>query len=631
MMKRTALAVAVSQCLLMASQNANAIQTNIDGLSINGQVKQGITYLYDLEDGSEMGPANGLAEISASYRPNREFTFTGNLWLRGMWNDPNWIDPEGGLKDLTAGPPFPSGSFEHGTTSCTADAREFCASNNSVKLYDDFNDEILREAAVKYRDPKRRFSIKAGKFQRGWGQSDGLRLLDILHPQDLRQEFVFGDADETRIPLWMVNLDVDLNRAGIGSAFESIGMKRPKFELNIAPEIRHSEIVVNNPTPLDRRDGGHFGLPWPDLVDVHQSGWGAAGFGGRLIDVEKDDFEWSDPEIAARLKFDAFGGEMTLNGFYGYQDLPILKLGGGTVHVGSGVNDAGASLSNVTVDHNTLLAAIWAPDLGGGASGYLPYLRNAANGAPTISPLTALTGGACNDPVNDPGGAGVECSVTADLLLDYTYRQKVVGVSFARDLSDMLSFGPKGTAPTVRLEASYEFDKPFNKIEVENPFISGQVEKGAVANLVSPSASVVERDVLSLMVGFDYPLWVPGWETQTKSIFTSFQFFNIHTENADGLMAQAPYGLAEVNSNQQYMTFLWDMKLDNERLGLEGLLIQDLNGQGTSYRQRMAFNYFGKRLRPAIEIQHFNGTKESAPIGLFNDRDYIELSLTYQF
>ncbi|MGB0206112.1 MAG: DUF1302 family protein [Neptuniibacter sp.] len=628
MMKRSALALAVSQCLFVASQNASAIETGVDGLSVNGRLKQSISYLYDLENGSEVGPANGLAELNASYRPNRNITYTGNVWLRGMWNDPSWKDPNGGLKTFN-GPTFPSGSFEHGTGDCNTTAGEFCGPNNQVKLYDDFDDEILREAAVKYRDPKRRYSVKVGKFQRGWGQSDGLRLLDILHPQDLRQKFVFGDADETRIPLWMANLDVDLNRAGLGNPFEALGMDRAKFELNIAPEIRHSELVVNNPTPMGRTDGGHFGLPWPDLVDVHGSGLGAVGFGGRLMDIEKDDFEWDAPEIAARLKFDAFGGEMTLNGFYGYQDLPILKLGGGTVHVGSGVNDPAEAVQNVTVDHNTLMAAIWAPDLGGGASGYLPYLRNAANGAPTISPLTALTGGACADPVN--GSPGLACSVTADLYLDYTYRQKVIGLSFARDMSDMMSLGPKGTAPSIRLEASYEFDKPFNKIAVDNPFVPNQIEMGAVANLVSPASSVVFRDVVSVMAGFDYPLWIPGWETQSKSIFTSFQFFNIHTENADGLMAQAPYGLTAVNSNQQYMTFLWDMKLDNERLAMEGLLIQDLNGQGTSYRQRIGFNYWGKNLRPEIEIQHFNGTKESAPIGLFNDKDYIEFSLTYQF
>lgn len=630
---------------VVASSYANAADFDIKGLSVHGRVKQSYMHLYDLEDGSDEGPMHYLAEINASYRPNSQITLTGNLWYRGMWNDPDWVEPEGGLKNLYAGPPFPSGSFQHGTSNCNLAAREFCAKNDEVDKFDNFNDDMIRELAIKYRDKKRRYSIKAGKFQRGWGQSDGLRLLDILHAQELRDRFVYKDSDETRLPAWMVSMDFDLGRMGLDEPFEALGMERPTFELNIIPEIRHSRVVVNNPTPGVGTDGGMFGLPWPDLVDMgfpHQSGLGAAGFGGRLIDKEKDDFEFDDPEVGARLKFRALGGEMTLNAFYGYQDLPVMNLGDGVVHVGSGVNDAASSLVNVPVDHQTLLAAIWLPNLAqpgqpaatGVPSGYIPYLRGAAGKGPlTVSPLTALTEGVCNDPVNDPTNlaGGVECSVTADILFDYTHRQKVIGFSFARDMSDKLKFGPKNTGPTIRTEFSYEFDKPFNRLVVENPFVPDQLEMGAVANLVSPSVSVVKRDVTSLMIGFDYPLWIPGWESQNKSVFTSFQLFNIHTEDSKDLMAQGPYGLVEVAENQNYMTFLWDMKLDHERITLEGLLITDFDNDGVSYRQRIDFNYFGDNFRPRIEVMHFSGDKESAPIGIFDDKDYIELSLTYQF
>jgi hypothetical protein len=314
---------------------------------------------------------------------------------------------------------------------------------------------------------------------------------------------------------------------------------------------------------------------------------------------------------------------------------------GATVHVGSGVNDPAGSATNVVVDHDTLIAALWAPDLtdptsqtstAGNPSGYLPYLRGAAGTGPlTTSPLTLLSGGGCNDPVNDPGGAGVECSVSVDMQLDYTGRQKVVGMSFTRDMGDFLSMGPKGTSPSFRTEFSYEFDKPFNKGIVVNPFIPSQLEKGAVSNFVSPSGSVVERDVNSLMLGFDYPLWVPGWDSQQKSVFTSFQWFNIHTENADGLVQQAPYNNTFVESNQNYMTFLWIMPLDNQRLVFEGLYINNIDAKGTAYRQRIDFNYFGKNWRPRFEIQHFDGQAETAPVGLFNDKDFVEISLTYQF
>jgi hypothetical protein len=404
--------------------------------------------------------------------------------------------------------------------------------------------------------------------------------------------------------------------------------------------MRHSEVVVNNPTPGARTDGGLFGLPWPNLVDSgfpYQSDLGAVGFGAKLSDKAFSDFNWSNPELSARLKFDTLGGTATINGFYGYQDLPLLLMKGGSVYVGSGVNDASSALAVQSVSHDELVGAIWAPSFDGSPatagqpSGYLPFLRGAAGKGPlTTSPLTALTGGACNDPVNDPGGAGAECSVTANFDLDYTFRQKVVGFSFTRDMSDYISLGRKGTGPAFRTEVSYEFDKPFNTSVVADPF-TGQLNKGSPNLLVSPNNVVEERDVTSVMLGLDYPLWVPGWDSQEKSIFTSLQWFNIYTDDADDLLAQAPYSFTEVQDNQNFVTFLWDMKLDNQRLVAEGLYIRNVQGHGTAYRQRLDFNYFGKHWRPRIEWQTFDGRQEVAPIGLFNDKDFVEVSITYQF
>lgn len=632
---------AVSLCFSLSSTQILALETGIKGFTVDGRARQGYSVLYDLDQGgTETGPASYLGEVNFSFRPSRTWTFVGNFWIRGMWNDPNWVEPEGGLKNLLGGPPFPSGSFEHGTQNCNLEAREFCAPNNQVDIYDDFNDDIIRELSVKYRDKKGRFTTKIGKFQRGWGQSDGLRLLDIVNPQDLRSHFVFKNADETRIPLWMISTDFNLKKMGLAKPFEAIGMNRPVLELNIAPEIRHSEVVVNNPTPGASTDGGQFGLPWPNLVDegfAHQSGLGAVGFGAALSNNELDDFEWSDPEVSMRLKFDTLGGTATLNAFYGYQDLPLVLLQDGAVFVGSGVNDADSALAVVPVTREELIGAIWAPSFTGGPSvegqpsGYLPYLRGAAGKGPlTTSPLTALTGGACNDPVNDPGGAGVECSVTANLDLDYTFRQKVVGFSFTRDLSDFISLGRKGTGPSFRTEVSHEFDKPFNSSVVADPF-TGQLNTGSPNLLVAPEDVIEERDVTSVMIGFDYPFWVPGWESQEKSIFTSVQFFNIHTEDADNLLSQAPYSFNEVEDNQNFITFLWEMRLDNQRFVTEGLYIRNVQNNGTAYRQRLDFNYFGKHWRPRIEWQFFDGKQGVAPIGLFNDKDFVELSITYQF
>lgn len=51
--------------------------------------------------------------------------------------------------------------------------------------------------------------LRLGKQQEVWGQADGLRVLDVLNPMDYR-EFILPDADDRRIPLWMLNAESPL-------------------------------------------------------------------------------------------------------------------------------------------------------------------------------------------------------------------------------------------------------------------------------------------------------------------------------------------------------------------------------------------------------------------------------------
>src|SRR5690606_8243682 len=53
------------------------------------------------------------------------------------------------------------------------------------------------------------WAMRTGKQQVAWGQADGFRVLDIINPQDLR-EFNLPDAEDYRIPLWMLNAQLAL-------------------------------------------------------------------------------------------------------------------------------------------------------------------------------------------------------------------------------------------------------------------------------------------------------------------------------------------------------------------------------------------------------------------------------------
>ncbi|MBV1951669.1 MAG: hypothetical protein KUG64_05695 [Cycloclasticus sp.] len=643
---------------------AMAIDTGIKGLTQSGRIKVGASVLYDLPgQGDKAGPANWIIESKTTYRPNRQWSFIANFWLRGDLSSQftSYDSPNGGLPDQVNGAIVPgvgafqqNASFNLNSNSCAAGT--YCAEmDDELEVLKDWED-VIRELSVKYRDKKGRFSIKAGRFQRGWGQSDGLRLMDLLHAQDLRQRFAFTDSDELRLPALMISADFNFRKLGIDGPFKAIGIKNPSLEVNFVPEVQTSNFIINNPTPGDNTSGGIFGLDWADVNDTTQDGPGLVGLGFNLYDNKPNRLSLTDAEWSMRLKFEALGGSATVNAFYGQQDLPVSKLIGSSL-VFNGFNDPSVAgqLPTLPGNENSVGASFNAATTEAvvfGQGGYLDWLQSVDNlaktGAPALgSPLAAF---GCDDPLTLPV-EGPACSINGEVELDYDNRQFVLGFTFARDLSDFIRIGRKGSAPTVRLEMSHEFDHPFNR-SVVNPgavfdasfllpappgtFVFDSSYAGTVtgsgALAVEASRNIVKEDITSTMIGFDFPLWVPGWDTQSKSIFTSLQIFDIYTHNSDqGLLQQSPYAFTEVQDHQNFLTFAWNAPLDNQRLVLDGLFIRDFQGSGDYYRQRIDFNYFGNSWRPRVEMVHFAGDKESAPIGTFNNSDYIELSLTYQF
>jgi len=576
-----------------------------------GRLKAGTGTHFDrLDDSSGQGPAQFVLELQAEWSPNDNVTVIGDVWLRGdrfyelddgAFKAPalqNFTSPQSAFRDRF--------SMSTSTNGTYALPDPFGASGKELKLLDDFDDEVLRELSIRFTNDDGSLAVKLGKFQRGWGQADGLRLLDILNAQDLRQRTLLADTDEIRIPAWTIALTTEISN-------------NVSLELIYIPEVRHSEFVINNPTPNSQTSGGAFGFPFPQIVEG-QTGFGMPLLGAHLTEREVED--WKNEEIAARLKFNAFGGEMTLNVFHGYQDLPVVVNTGSTLHIGSFINDPAASVANVPLGLPTTIGAIHAPGQ------YVDFLQSLAGGtaAPGDFPLIPF---GCLDILN-PGAGGLPCSVTADFELDYTERQKTVGFSFTRDMSEF-KFGPKKVSPVLRLEATYESDKAFNRQVIDDPFIPGQVAKGTPALIGTKADTVTHRDQISTLIGFDYNLWLSGWKSQRSSIFVTTQFFNIHTKDHKNLMFQAPYALLDVDENQQYFTQTYTVGLRNDNVILDGLAVWDLSKDGFAYRQRITFSAMGNQLIPRIEIGIFDGKTEEGLLALYKDSDYAEFSLTYQF
>ena len=115
-------------------------------------------------------------------------------------------------------------------------------------------------------------------------------MLDILNAQDLRQRTLLADTDEIRIPAWTVAVTAEISN-------------NLSLELIYIPEVRHSEFVINNPTPNSKMSGGGFGFPFPRLIEG-QTGFGMPLLGAHLTEREVGS---GDAELGMRLKFDAFG------------------------------------------------------------------------------------------------------------------------------------------------------------------------------------------------------------------------------------------------------------------------------------------------------------------------------------
>jgi hypothetical protein len=56
--------------------------------------------------------------------------------------------------------------------------------------------------------------LRLGKQQVVWGQADGLKVLDVVDPQDFR-EFILPDFDQSRIPLWTADVEVPVGPASL--------------------------------------------------------------------------------------------------------------------------------------------------------------------------------------------------------------------------------------------------------------------------------------------------------------------------------------------------------------------------------------------------------------------------------
>lgn len=164
----------------------------------------------------------------------------------------------------------------------TLSRRLFVGDHADIELREFYVQNIIRDVYV-----------TLGKQQVVWGKADGLRVLDVVNPFDFR-EFILDDFEDSRIPLWMANLEIPIRDATLQLLWI------PDLTYHQLPEDGAAyEFVSNVPQPTP-------GIP--TIVE----------------DVDRPDNWITDSDVGARLSWFWKGWDLSLNYLYHYDDIPVL-------------------------------------------------------------------------------------------------------------------------------------------------------------------------------------------------------------------------------------------------------------------------------------------------------------------
>jgi hypothetical protein len=141
-----------------------------------------------------------------------------------------------------------------------------------------------------------RSSWRLGKQQVVWGQADGIKVLDVVNPQSFR-EFIVDEFDDSRIPLWMVNVELPVSEDGT-------------LQLLWIPDTSYHELA---------EQGTPFFLTSPRLVPQTPPGLDVS-----VLSLDKPDDFLADSDVGARFSTFLSGWDITLNYLFHYQDFPVF-------------------------------------------------------------------------------------------------------------------------------------------------------------------------------------------------------------------------------------------------------------------------------------------------------------------
>lgn len=139
---------------------------------------------------------------------------------------------------------------------------------------------------------------RLGKQQVVWGQADGLKVLDVVTPQSF-QEFILDDFDDSRIPLWMINVEIPINDDS-------------SLQLLWIPDTTYHELAER---------GSSYEITSPLRVPTPPSHHSISSVS--ISKIDKPDHWLKDSDFGIRYSSFYNGWDLTANYFYHYRDFAV--------------------------------------------------------------------------------------------------------------------------------------------------------------------------------------------------------------------------------------------------------------------------------------------------------------------
>ena len=140
--------------------------------------------------------------------------------------------------------------------------------------------------------------LRIGKQQVVWGQADGLKVLDLINPQSFR-EFILEDFEDSRIPLWMINVELPLGPGDL----QLLWVLEQTYH-----DLPESGALFEFTAPFARLFAG---LP--------------TGVPVTLLPPSRPDDRIADSDAGLRYSLFVGGWDLTFNYLYYYDDFPVIR------------------------------------------------------------------------------------------------------------------------------------------------------------------------------------------------------------------------------------------------------------------------------------------------------------------